>query len=168
MLFMCRPQTELFPGSKMPSNRSKSFIIALVLWCSIVLSEAASPGARCKLKKHTHKAVQTDYNGLRCWDEVKIKSCWGYCLSYEISHWQFPYKESHHPVCVHGDRRHASTRLRNCDPGVQPGTEVYHYVEAASCRCQVCSSEDTSCEWLPPDSSLLGGLMLGEDSEDLD
>lgn len=31
---------------------------------------------------------------------------------------------------------------------------------------QVCSSEDTSCEWLPPDSSLLGGLILKEELEE--
>lgn len=56
---------------------------------------------------------------------------------FQISDWQFPYKQSHHPVCVHGDRKHASVKLRNCDPGVQPGTDVYHYVEATSCKCQV-------------------------------
>lgn len=33
-------------------------------------------------------------------------------------------------------------------------------------RLQLCSSDDTSCEWLPPDSSLLGGLILKEEIEE--
>ncbi|CAG9785542.1 unnamed protein product [Diatraea saccharalis] len=95
---------------------------------------------------------------------TRCKKC--FLIFVKISDWQFPYKESHHPVCVHGERKHASVKLRHCDPGVVPGTEDYHYVEAANCRCQVCSSEDTSCEWLPPDSSLLGGLILKEEIEE--
>ncbi|XP_045495119.1 thyrostimulin beta-5 subunit [Colias croceus] len=151
------------------SVRSKICVTLLVLtlWCLIISCCGAPSSARCKPKRYSHKAVQTDFNGLRCWDEVKIMSCWGYCLSYEISHWQFPYKESHHPVCVHGERKHSSVKLRHCDPGVEPGTEVYHYVEAASCKCQVCSSEDTSCEWLPPDSTIFEGLMR-EQLEDME
>ncbi|NP_001124380.1 glycoprotein hormone beta 5 [Bombyx mori] len=139
-------------------------LMACICWAFFCVD--ASMSVRCKLKRHSHKVMQTDLNSRRCWDDVKIVSCWGYCLSYEISDWQFPYKESHHPVCVHGERRHASVKLRNCDPGVEPGTEIYHYVEAVNCRCQVCSSEDTSCEWLPPDSSLLGGLILKEELEE--
>ncbi|XP_050674064.1 glycoprotein hormone beta-5 [Leptidea sinapis] len=142
-------------------------LITLLLVCLSVYCATATSSSRCKLKRYAHKAVQTDFNGLRCWDDVKIMSCWGYCLSYEISHWQFPYKESHHPICVHGERKHASVILRHCDPGVEDGTEVYHYVEAASCKCQVCSSEDTSCEWLPPDSTLIEGLTR-ERLEDMD
>ncbi|CAG4985756.1 unnamed protein product [Colias eurytheme] len=151
------------------SVRSKICVTLLVLTlrCLIISCSGAPSSARCKPKRYSHKAVQTDFNGLRCWDEVKIMSCWGYCLSYEISHWQFPYKESHHPVCVHGERKHSSVKLRHCDPGVEPGTEVYHYVEAASCKCQVCSSEDTSCEWLPPDSTIFEGLMR-EQLEDME
>ncbi|XP_045532834.1 glycoprotein hormone beta-5 [Pieris brassicae] len=137
-----------------------------IFW--IMTCDAGPSSARCKLKKYSHKAIQMDLNGLRCWDDVKIMSCWGYCLSYEISHWQFPYKESHHPVCVHGERKHASLKLRHCDPGVEPGTEVYHYVEAASCKCQVCSSEDTSCEWLPPDSTIVDGLIREQLLEDME
>lgn len=36
--------------------------------------------------------------------------------------------------------------LRNCDPDVEPLTNQYHYMEATSCKCQTCSSADTSCE----------------------
>ncbi|XP_059046591.1 thyrostimulin beta-5 subunit-like isoform X1 [Achroia grisella] len=155
----------------MGSNRSKFSVkrVILVFWCLVVLMAESSFSARCKLRKYTHEAIQTDLNGRRCWDDVKIMGCWGYCLSHEISDWQFPYKESFHPVCVHSERKHASAKLRHCDPGVVSGTEIYHYVEASSCKCQVCSSEDTSCEWLPPDSSLLGGLILKKElEEDLD
>ncbi|XP_013187798.1 glycoprotein hormone beta-5-like [Amyelois transitella] len=140
--------------------------VTLVFWCLVIWCSCSALGARCKPRRYTHKAMQTDLNGRRCWDDVKINACWGYCMSYEISDWQFPYKESHHPVCVHYERKHASAKLKNCDPGVQQGTDVYHYVEAASCKCQGCSSEDTSCEWLPPDSSLLGGLILKEELEE--
>ncbi|XP_037975285.2 thyrostimulin beta-5 subunit [Plutella xylostella] len=140
-------------------------LLSLAAWC-LQPAWGAPGNSKCKPRYYTHKAMQTDDNGRRCWGDVKILSCWGYCLSYEISDWQFPYKESHHPVCVHGERRHASARLRQCDPNVEPGTETYHYVEAKNCRCQVCSSEDTSCEWLPPDSSLLGGLVLREEIEE--
>ncbi|KAL0880815.1 hypothetical protein ABMA27_002000 [Loxostege sticticalis] len=138
----------------------------IVMCCVVALCIGGSLGARCKPRTYLHQAMQTDLNGRRCWGEVQIKSCWGYCLSYEISDWQFPYKESHHPVCVHGSRKHALAKLKHCDPGVQSGTEDYHYVEAASCRCQVCSSDDTSCEWLPPDSLLLGGLVLKEELQE--
>ncbi|XP_013177382.1 PREDICTED: glycoprotein hormone beta-5 [Papilio xuthus] len=144
-------------------NKSLMYGIATALCFYWVVMCVNASNFRCKLKRYSHKAMQTDLNGRRCWDEVKIGSCWGYCLSYEISHWQFPYKESHHPVCVHGERRPASVKLQNCDPGVQPGTDIYHFVEAVNCKCQVCSSEDTSCEWLPPDSSLLDGLILREE-----
>ncbi|XP_045768584.1 thyrostimulin beta-5 subunit [Maniola jurtina] len=148
----------------MVNNRSSFSVVlsVLVVSCWFIYCSGSPSNSRCKLKRYIHKAVQTDFNGLRCWDDVKILSCWGYCFSYEISHWQFPYKVSTHPVCVHGERKHASVQLRNCDPGVEPGTEIYHFVEAANCKCQVCSSEDTSCEWLPPDSSLLGSLIKEE------
>ncbi|XP_050346711.1 thyrostimulin beta-5 subunit isoform X1 [Nymphalis io] len=142
------------------------FLITMVFSLFVVSCKSASPNSRCKLKRYTHNAVQTDFNGLRCWDEVDIMSCWGYCLSYETADWQFPYKVSFHPVCVHGERKHASIKLRYCDPGVEPGTEIYHYVEAANCKCQVCSSEDTSCEWLPPDYSLLNENSISEQMED--
>ncbi|CAH0714257.1 unnamed protein product, partial [Brenthis ino] len=144
------------------------FLLTLVFSCWAIHNTSAQSSSRCKLKRYTHKAVQTDLNGLRCWDDVKIKSCWGYCLSYETAHWQFPYKESYHPVCVHGERKHASVKLRFCDPDVEPGTELYHYVEAVNCKCQVCSSEDTSCEWLPPDYSLLGDRLVKEQLDDIE
>ncbi|XP_073949341.1 thyrostimulin beta-5 subunit-like isoform X1 [Choristoneura fumiferana] len=150
---------------QMSPKLSATSVVALVLFCCAVLC-IEEARARCHLRRHVHKAMQTDFTGRRCWDDVKIQSCWGYCLSYEISDWRFPYKESHHPVCVHGDRKHASAKLKNCDPGVEPGTDLYHYIEATSCKCQACSSEDTSCEWLSPDSNLLGGLVLKEELEE--
>ncbi|GBP75722.1 Thyrostimulin beta-5 subunit [Eumeta japonica] len=73
-----------------------------------------------------------------------------------VADWEFPYKISRHPVCVHSARRPISLRLRHCDPNVERGTELYHYIAAEDCHCQKCSSESTSCEWLPPNSTLLG------------
>lgn len=60
------------------------FLLTWVLLTLIVCCVQAQSSSRCKLKRYTHKAVQTDLNGQRCWDDVKIKSCWGYCLSYEV------------------------------------------------------------------------------------
>lgn len=60
------------------------FLLTLVFSCWVVHNTSAQSSSRCKIKRYTHKAVQTDLNGLRCWDDVKIKSCWGYCLSYEV------------------------------------------------------------------------------------
>ncbi|XP_049867941.1 thyrostimulin beta-5 subunit-like [Pectinophora gossypiella] len=150
----------------MSDHRQWLVTLALVLYLTACLAATT----RCRPKYHMHKAVQTDLKGRKCWDNVKIQSCGGFCLSYEISHWQFPYKESHHPVCVHNERRHKFVKLRHCDAGVDPNTEDYHYVEAASCKCKICSSEDTSCEWLPPDSNLLDELLITEEEieEELD
>lgn len=47
-------------------------------------TDAALANSKCKLRHYSHKAMQTDMNGRRCWDEVKMMSCWGYCLSYEV------------------------------------------------------------------------------------
>lgn len=57
---------------------------ALVFCCWVLMTTGASLNGRCKLKRHPHKAMQTDLNGRRCWDDIKIMSCWGYCLSYEV------------------------------------------------------------------------------------
>jgi hypothetical protein len=75
-----------------------------------------------------------------------VQSCWGRCDSNEISDWKFPYKKSHHPVCVHNGRMPAIATLRNCDPDVDDQTKQYKYMEAQSCICQTCMSLDTSCE----------------------
>ncbi|KAJ8940243.1 hypothetical protein NQ318_016699 [Aromia moschata] len=60
----------------------------------------------------------------------------------------FPTKKSNHPVCVHYGRNRAFVTLRNCDTGVLKGTDHYEYLEADDCKCQQCSSSDTSCEGL--------------------
>lgn len=83
----------------------------------------------------------------------------------QISDFQFPYKKSTHPVCVHYGRNKAFVNLRYCDEGALPSTARwqvkiftlktlifpwfrYEYYEAADCKCQQCSSMDTSCEGL--------------------
>lgn len=66
----------------------------------------------------------------------------------KISDWRFPFKKSSHPVCVHYGRNKVIVKLPKCEKGVLPGTELYEYMEAADCKCQQCSSSDTSCEGL--------------------
>lgn len=69
-------------------------------------------------------------------------------LLFQVSDWRFPYKKSNHPVCVHHGRNTSFVTLRHCEEGVQLGTSHYEYVEADDCKCQICSSSDTSCEGL--------------------
>ncbi|CAB3223827.1 unnamed protein product [Arctia plantaginis] len=118
-------------------------------------SRSVSP---CKLRVYLARAEQLDDNGLRCWDTVKMPVCGGRCDTNEISDWEFPFKKSHHPVCAYGTRRPLTARLRHCDHGAVPGTELFHFVAADDCRCKVCSSQFTSCEWLPPNSTLLSNI----------
>nr|WLP00726.1 GPbeta5-2 [Galleria mellonella] len=86
----------------MVSNRSELSIrkVLLVFWCSIVLMAESSFSARCKLRKYTHEAIQTDLNGRRCWDDVKILGCWGYCLSHEVSIFKRNYHHTSQSLCV--------------------------------------------------------------------
>ncbi|XP_026732994.1 thyrostimulin beta-5 subunit-like [Trichoplusia ni] len=130
-------------------------LIPILMLYAVTSSHAVSP---CKLRVHLARAEQTDENGLRCWDTVKVPACGGRCDSREISDWEFPFKKSHHPVCVYGGRLPLVVRLRHCDYGVAPGTDLFHFVAAEDCRCKVCSSQYTSCEWLPPNSTLLDGI----------
>ncbi|PZC85113.1 hypothetical protein B5X24_HaOG202877 [Helicoverpa armigera] len=142
----------------------KPLLFPLLLWCTMTSCKGAAP---CKLRVYLARAEQTDENGLKCWDTVKVPACGGRCDSREISDWEFPFKKSHHPVCLYGSRRPLMVRLRHCDAGVATGTDVFHYIAAEECRCKVCSSEYTSCEWMPPNSTLMDGVD-GMDFEDLE
>ncbi|NP_001296463.1 uncharacterized LOC101737993 [Bombyx mori] len=143
-----------------PSRMSKFLLFVLyVTLCSVVWIRALSPCAR---RVYLARAEQRDDKGRRCWDNVKVPSCGGRCDSREISDWEFPFKRSYHPVCVYGTRIPLIVRLRHCDEDVTPGTDIFHYVAAENCRCKVCSSQHTSCEWLPPNSTLLEGIATEE------
>lgn len=100
----------------------------------------------CHRRLYTYRVTQTDQSGRECWDHVSVWSCWGRCDSNEISDWKFPYKRSHHPVCVHAGRSKSIAVLRHCHPDVTPETKKYEYMEAIACNCQACSSTDTKCE----------------------
>ncbi|KAB0789993.1 hypothetical protein PPYR_11183 [Photinus pyralis] len=102
----------------------------------------------CHRRLYTYRVTQSDENGKECWDTLSVLSCWGRCDSNEISDWRFPYKKSLHPVCVHHGRNKALAILRHCEEGALPSAARYEYLEAAGCRCQACSSSDTSCEGL--------------------
>ncbi|XP_053612927.1 thyrostimulin beta-5 subunit-like isoform X2 [Plodia interpunctella] len=116
----------------------------------------------CTKRMTPARAEQMDSKGLRCWDNVKVPSCGGRCDSREVSDWEFPFKISHHPVCVYGSRRKMLVHLRHCDPGVEPDTDKFTFFAAEDCRCQICSSQHTSCEWLPPNATILQGIHHGE------
>lgn len=64
------------------SNQLRGVALALLVWCWVTLAEGSG---RCRPKLYTHKALQTDLRGRRCWDSVRIQSCGGYCLSYEVT-----------------------------------------------------------------------------------
>ncbi|KAI8422486.1 hypothetical protein MSG28_006305 [Choristoneura fumiferana] len=113
----------------------------------------------CRRKTYIGRAEQADDNGKKCWDKVKVPFCSGRCDSREVSDWRFPFKKSHHPVCMHSTRRTLHVKLRHCDEGVAEGTEQFQFIGAEDCRCMTCSSQHTSCEWLPPHSSIVEGIL---------
>lgn len=100
----------------------------------------------CHRRLYTYRITQNDENGHECWDNVSVWSCWGRCDSNEISDWKFPYKKYFHPVCVHAGRVKAVATLRNCHPQAALQTRQYEFMEAQTCKCQACTSTDTSCE----------------------
>ncbi|XP_069947803.1 thyrostimulin beta-5 subunit [Cherax quadricarinatus] len=102
----------------------------------------------CHRRQYTYKVHKSDDDGRVCWDFVNVMSCWGRCDSNEIADWKFPYKRSHHPVCMHEQTQLTEVTLRHCDDGAAPGTEMYSYHEAARCACSVCKSSEASCEGL--------------------
>lgn len=134
-------------------------LTALVaLFCFTSLTVASSPMAPddvsvdpeqlgCHKRKYTYRVSQSDKFGRSCWDFVSVNSCFGRCDSNEISDWKFPFKRSYHPVCVYAGRVATIATLRNCDPDTEPETSRYHYLEAVGCKCQMCTSLDTSCEF---------------------
>ncbi|XP_069970009.1 thyrostimulin beta-5 subunit [Penaeus vannamei] len=102
----------------------------------------------CHRRQYTYKVHKTDDNGRMCWDYINVMSCWGRCDSNEIADWKFPYKRSHHPVCMHEETHLTQVTLRNCHEDVAPGTEIYTFHEANRCSCSVCKSSEASCEGL--------------------
>ncbi|KAL1498287.1 hypothetical protein ABEB36_009108 [Hypothenemus hampei] len=103
---------------------------------------------KCHKFLHKHDVTQLDKNGKACWDTLSVMACWGRCDSKEMADYRFPYKKSFHPVCVHYGRRKVFVILRNCQEGALPSAARYEYYEAADCKCQQCTSLDTSCEGL--------------------
>lgn len=98
-------------------------------------------------RKLCENLTESDDKGLSCWDTIEVKGCWGRCDSKEISDWKFPFKKSHHPVCIPAGRTKAHVMLKNCDADAGDDAKKYDYTEPTSCICQVCTSSDTSCEY---------------------
>ncbi|XP_076031357.1 glycoprotein hormone beta 5 [Oratosquilla oratoria] len=103
---------------------------------------------QCHRRQYTYKVHKSDSKGRICWDHINVMSCWGRCDSNEIADWKFPYKRSHHPVCMHDDTQQTDVLLRHCEPGAEPGTEKYTFHEATQCSCTLCKSSQASCEGL--------------------
>ncbi|EDS38374.1 glycoprotein hormone beta subunit [Culex quinquefasciatus] len=120
-------------------------------WAAATVNELADqnrggPMLGCHKRVFTYRVSQTDSKGRECWDHVSVWSCHGRCDSNEISDWRFPYKRSHHPVCMHAGRTRSVAVLRHCHPDADPEAKLYEYMEPKSCSCQTCTSMDTSCE----------------------
>lgn len=83
---------------------------------------------------------------------------------FQISDYRFPFKRSFHPVCLYGSRELTTVTLSNCDEDVEPGTEVYQFLQAVTCQCHVCKSSEASCEGLryrrPPESDVVELLHI--------
>ncbi|XP_076266953.1 glycoprotein hormone beta 5 [Rhynchophorus ferrugineus] len=129
-------------------------MLAAMIRCQSII-EAGSLGnidenatLKCHKRVYNYRVSQFDQNGKECWDVLSVSACWGRCDSNEIPDFRFPYKKSNHPVCVHYGRNKAFVILRNCEEGALPSAARYEYYEAADCKCQLCSSLDTSCEGL--------------------
>ncbi|CRL02758.1 CLUMA_CG015835, isoform A [Clunio marinus] len=100
----------------------------------------------CHKRSYSYKVTQSDMKGNTCSGVITVNACWGRCDSKEISDWKFPFKKSHHPVCVHSGRTKVIVMLQECDPNASIEARKYEYMEALTCSCQICSSIDTSCE----------------------
>ncbi|XP_066975748.1 thyrostimulin beta-5 subunit [Macrobrachium rosenbergii] len=143
------------PGGRLESPRSggKGKMLTLcagLLFFLVLLMPAVAINPlstlECHRRQYTYKVHKTDDNGRICWDYINVMSCWGRCDSNEIADWKFPYKRSHHPVCMHESTQLTEVTLRNCDDDVSPGTEIYAFHEATRCACLVCKSSEASCE----------------------
>lgn len=111
--------------------------------------------------------AESDSKGNSCSDTITVNACWGRCDSKEISDWKFPFKKSHHPVCVPLGRTKSSVILRNCDHETGLEARKYDYMEPIACSCQICSTIDTSCE-SPQALTRSGSVMklIGTDLEE--
>ncbi|XP_037073536.1 thyrostimulin beta-5 subunit-like [Pollicipes pollicipes] len=98
------------------------------------------------MDQYPFSVLQMDEAGRACWGDIRVMTCWGHCRSHEVPDWRFPFKRSHHPVCIHDRVQLRTVRLEHCDPGAAPATADYKYLDAVTCKCAACSSALTSCE----------------------
>lgn len=117
-------------------------VSSMIVWSSV----AGYNMLDCNRQLSTFRVSNTDVNGRTCSDEINVMSCWGRCDSNEVSDWRFPYKRSHHPVCIHAGQVLTEFLLKDCDEGVLPGTELYVFPQATTCKCHTCKSSEASCE----------------------
>lgn len=111
------------------------------------LGEAA--GIKFQQSPAGEDVILVRYTHTRCPKYFSTKFRFYYLhFSEQIPDWQFPYKKSFHPVCIHDERELVKMTLKNCEEGTEPGTEIFEYYEAVSCKCSACKSSEASCEGL--------------------
>ncbi|XP_065211771.1 thyrostimulin beta-5 subunit [Planococcus citri] len=123
--------------------------VLIAVICLVALNNAdVDPESTlsCHRRIYYHNMTKKDTFGRMCWDVIPMLSCWGRCDSNEIPDWKFPFKKSHHPVCLHDLTEQSKVILKNCDDGIEPGTDIFEFIQAVTCRCSTCKSSTTSCE----------------------
>lgn len=71
----------IFSAKKM-SVKLFGFVLLTTMHIMCILVE--SRDATCAKRVYLSRAEQTDENGLKCWDNVKVPSCGGRCDSREV------------------------------------------------------------------------------------
>ena len=166
----------IFAGVMSSSDPITAMLDADQMGTEMLGSELDGLTFSCVKRLYSFQVSQQDSEGRSCWDTVNVVSCWGKCDSsevmlalrtqtlelifwvnfrdiffqfhFKIGDWRFPFKRSRHPVCMHDEIQLQQHILNNCDPDVEPGTEVYTAIEAVSCKCQICKPETSACQGL--------------------
>ncbi|XP_072036987.1 glycoprotein hormone beta-5-like [Amphiura filiformis] len=73
---------------------------------------------------------------------IGTHACFGRCDTYQVPILEPPYKTSNHDMCSYGAMELKSIELDDCDVGVN---RTYFYVNALSCQCRGCRTENTHC-----------------------
>lgn len=99
--------------------------------------------------------IRIDAAGKKCWSRdghVETYACDGMCSSYDLPHWEFPFKRTVHRTCQASAYRQVEMQL-DCEDGADvQAMGTHRYAEPVECECKVCSSsfnndnqDSTSC-----------------------
>lgn len=99
-------------------------------------SDDNSDPLACTTRNLVYKAVRTDQDGNQCWDMVRVKVCYGRCVSGEFADFVIPFKTPAHSVCTYDRQKSRQVILENCNSDqIDSDLRVYSYMEAESCVC---------------------------------